>query len=147
MTQKSVSFMQTWQTMGSDWPSSGSYSASNWLISGSSLIRNGVWPQWTLSESRFDPGVIIECRRWDPSVILIIVYSIKCDNLYKSFTLNNLHSLLFMILCKCKFFNDINTRNNLHKFLSKFDSGWLLSWHAVTGHITLYITDLVSKYS
>ena len=37
-----------WQIMGSDWPSSWSYFASNWLISGSSLTRNGVWPQWTL---------------------------------------------------------------------------------------------------
>ena len=30
--------------MGSDWPRSGSYFASSWLISGSSLTRNGVWP-------------------------------------------------------------------------------------------------------
>ena len=37
-----------WQIMGSDWPSSGSYFASSWLIFGSSLTRNGVWPQWTL---------------------------------------------------------------------------------------------------
>ena len=36
---------------GVRWPSSGSYSASSWLISGSSLTRNGVWPQWTLSGS------------------------------------------------------------------------------------------------
>ena len=40
-------FLQTWQIMGSDWPSAGSY--SSWLIFGSSLTRNGVWPQWTLS--------------------------------------------------------------------------------------------------
>ena len=57
MTRKSVSFPQTWQIMGSYWPSSGSYSASGWLISGSSLTRNGVWPQWTLSGSKYDPGV------------------------------------------------------------------------------------------
>ena len=36
-----------WQIMGSDWPSTGSYFASSWLISESSLTRNGVWPQWT----------------------------------------------------------------------------------------------------
>ena len=57
MTRKVVSFLQTWQIMGSDWPSSGSHSASSWLISGSSLTRNGVWPQWTLSGSISDPGV------------------------------------------------------------------------------------------
>ena len=49
-TRKLVSFLQTWQIMGSDWPSSGSHSVSSWLISGSSLTRNGVWP---IS----DPGV------------------------------------------------------------------------------------------
>ena len=31
-----------------NWPSCWSYSASSWLISRSSLTRNGVWPQWTL---------------------------------------------------------------------------------------------------
>ena len=45
ITRKLVSFLQTWQIMGSDWPSSGSHSVSSWLISGSSLTRNGVWPQ------------------------------------------------------------------------------------------------------
>ena len=54
MTRKLVSFLQTWQIMGSDWPSSGSHSASGWLISGSSLTRNGVWPQWTQNS---DPGI------------------------------------------------------------------------------------------
>ena len=43
--------------MGSDWPSSEWHSASSWLISGSLLTRNGVWPQWTLSGSISDPGV------------------------------------------------------------------------------------------
>ena len=51
ITWKLVSFLQTWQIMGSDWPSSGSHSASSWPISGSSL------DQWTLSESNSDPGV------------------------------------------------------------------------------------------
>ena len=51
MTRKSVSFPQTWKIMGSAWPCSGSYSPSGWLISGSSLNRNGVWLQWTLSGS------------------------------------------------------------------------------------------------
>ena len=47
-----------WQIMGSEWPSSGSYFASSWLISGSSLTRNGVWPQWTLFRpGHADPGV------------------------------------------------------------------------------------------
>ena len=59
-SQKSVIFMQTWQIMGSDWPSSGSYSASGWLISGSSLTRNGVWPQWTLSGSTWH-WLFLEC--------------------------------------------------------------------------------------
>ena len=57
MTRELVSFLQTWQVMGSDWPSSGWHSASSWLISGSSLTRNGVWPQWTVSGSISDPGV------------------------------------------------------------------------------------------
>ena len=57
MTRKLVSFLQAWQIMGSDWPSSRSHSASSWLISGSSLTRNGVWPQWTLSGSISDPDV------------------------------------------------------------------------------------------
>ena len=57
MTRKLVSFLQTWQIMGSDWLNSGSHSSSSWLISGSLLTRNGVWPQWTLSGSISDPGV------------------------------------------------------------------------------------------
>ena len=49
-----------WQIMGSDWPSSGSYFASSWLISGSSLTRNGVWPQWTLFRVTLT-RVFLEC--------------------------------------------------------------------------------------
>ena len=49
-----------WQIMGSDWPSCGSYFASSWLISGSSLTRNGVWPQWTLFRVTLT-RVFLEC--------------------------------------------------------------------------------------
>ena len=72
ITRKLVSFLQTWQIMGSDWRSSGSYSASSWLISGSSLTRNGVWPQWTLSGSNSDPGVFR-----DPSQHPYYIHSTK----------------------------------------------------------------------
>ena len=60
MTRKLVSFLQTWQRMGSDWPSFGSYSTSSWLIFGSSLTRNGVWPQLTLSRVTLT-RVFLEC--------------------------------------------------------------------------------------
>ena len=49
-----------WQILGSDWPSSGSYFASSWLIPGSSLTRNGVWPQWTLFRVTLT-RVFLEC--------------------------------------------------------------------------------------
>ena len=59
VTRNVVNFLQTWQIEGSDWPSSGSYSKSCWLISGSLLTRNGVWPQWNLFRVKFDPGVFL----------------------------------------------------------------------------------------
>ena len=49
-----------WQIMGPDWPSPGVYFASSWLISRSSLTRNGVWPQWTLFRVTLT-RVFLEC--------------------------------------------------------------------------------------
>ena len=46
-----------WLIMGSDWPSSGSYFASSWLISESSLTRNGVWTPMDPFQGHADPGV------------------------------------------------------------------------------------------
>ena len=60
VTLNLVSFLQTCQIMGSVWPSSVSYSASSWLISGSLLTRNGVWPQWTLFRVTLT-RVFLEC--------------------------------------------------------------------------------------
>ena len=44
---------EIWPRAGSTWP----HYLSFWLISGSSLTRNGVWPQWTLFRVTADPGV------------------------------------------------------------------------------------------
>ena len=44
---------EIWPRAGSIWP----HYLSIWLISGSSLTRNGVWPQWTLFRVTADPGV------------------------------------------------------------------------------------------
>ena len=70
-TRNLVNFLQIWQIMVSDWPSSWSYSASSWLITGSSLTRNGVWPQWTLSGSSLTP-LFVECSI-DIIILLIMM--------------------------------------------------------------------------
>ena len=44
---------EIWPRAGSVWP----HYLSIWLISGSSLTRNGVWPQWTLFRVTADRGV------------------------------------------------------------------------------------------
>ena len=51
-----------WPIIGSDWPRSGSYFASSWLISGSTMTRNGVWPQWTLFRVTLT-RVFLECMQ------------------------------------------------------------------------------------
>ena len=65
-TRSLISFLQIWQIMASDWPSSGSYSASSWLISGSSVVD----PEWTLAPMdpvrvKFDSGAFrVQCSVW-----------------------------------------------------------------------------------
>ena len=51
---------EIWPRAGSVWP----HYLSIWLISGSSLTRNGVWPQWTLFRVTADPGVFRVWNAW-----------------------------------------------------------------------------------
>ena len=50
---KYSTWREIWPRSGSIWP----HYLSLWLISGSSLTRNGVWPQRTLFRVTADPGV------------------------------------------------------------------------------------------
>ena len=49
-----------WPRAGSIWPPLFVKSAESWPISGSSLTRNGVWPQWTLFRVMLT-RVFLEC--------------------------------------------------------------------------------------
>ena len=68
-----------WPIIGSEWPRSGSYFASSWLISGSTMTRNGVWPQWTLFRVTLT-RVFLECRHMKPVKRLDRCYSWKRKN-------------------------------------------------------------------
>ena len=89
-----------WQIMGSDWPSSVSYFASSWLISGSSLTRNGVWPQWTLFRVTLT-RVFLECGNsngyfWHSIFVVVACQLVRQENEDFFFLLQILYQLTIL---------------------------------------------------
>ena len=76
--QEIVRFLQTWQIMGQIDPalSHDSPRQVEWQTSGSSLTRNGVWPQWTLSGSSLTL-VFLECTYYSSSDMSDMYYILK----------------------------------------------------------------------
>ena len=89
-----------WQLMGSDWPSSGSNFALSWLISGSSLTRNGVWLhwlQWTLFRVTLT-RVFLECSNLCPKYASETVFRAPNNN-------NNNILFLYSAFHNCSYIN------------------------------------------